>query len=130
MGRFVFLKSLLFLTSVIEYPLTLYALQGFILVYSIIAQSTFADLEDLKNQICRVKDRDDVSYFHTLSLSPIPRLSGFPASFPNPYFYHFPPLRPMQRITSAFLIQRTTTWRDCDLRRSICYNILYHNIPR
>jgi len=34
--------------------------QGFILVYSIIAQSTFADLEDLKIQITRVKDRDDV----------------------------------------------------------------------
>eukprot|EP00026_Physarum_polycephalum_P015335 Phypoly_transcript_15986.p1 GENE.Phypoly_transcript_15986~~Phypoly_transcript_15986.p1 ORF type:complete len:134 (+),score=21.76 Phypoly_transcript_15986:364-765(+) len=34
--------------------------QGFILVYSIIANSTFSDLDDLKNQICRVKDRDDV----------------------------------------------------------------------
>jgi len=34
--------------------------QGFILVYSIIAQSTFADLEDLKLQITRVKDREDV----------------------------------------------------------------------
>jgi len=34
--------------------------QGFILVYSIIAQSTFADLTELKAQISRVKDRDDV----------------------------------------------------------------------
>jgi len=34
--------------------------QGFILVYSIVAQSTFADLNDLREQIIRVKDRDDV----------------------------------------------------------------------
>lgn len=34
---------------------------GFILVYSIIAQSTFNDLPDLREQILRVKDTDDVS---------------------------------------------------------------------
>jgi small GTP-binding protein len=34
--------------------------QGFVLVYSIIAQSTFNDLPDLREQILRVKDRDDV----------------------------------------------------------------------
>lgn len=33
---------------------------GFILVYSIIAQSTFNDLPDLREQILRVKDKDEV----------------------------------------------------------------------
>ena len=39
--------------------------QGFILVYSITSQSTFNDLQDLREQILRVKDRDDVSLFKT-----------------------------------------------------------------
>jgi len=34
--------------------------QGFVLVYSIIAQSTFNDLPDLREQILRVKDKDQV----------------------------------------------------------------------
>ena len=34
--------------------------QGFVLVYSIIAQSTFNDLPDLREQILRVKDCDKV----------------------------------------------------------------------
>jgi len=34
--------------------------QGFVLVYSIIAQSTFNDLSDLREQILRVKDKDEV----------------------------------------------------------------------
>lgn len=34
--------------------------QGFVLVYSITAQSTFNDLRDLRDQILRVKDTDDV----------------------------------------------------------------------
>lgn len=34
--------------------------QGFVLVYSITAQSTFNDLHDLREQILRVKDKDDV----------------------------------------------------------------------
>lgn len=34
--------------------------QGFLLVYSITAQSTFNDLSDLREQILRVKDTDDV----------------------------------------------------------------------
>lgn len=34
--------------------------QGFLLVYSITAQSTFNDLQDLREQILRVKDTDDV----------------------------------------------------------------------
>merc|ERR1711862_280955 len=34
--------------------------QGFVLVYSITAQSTFGDLEDLHDQIQRVKDTDKV----------------------------------------------------------------------
>jgi len=34
--------------------------QGFILVYSITAQSTFNDIQDLREQILRVKDCDDV----------------------------------------------------------------------
>ena len=35
--------------------------QGFVLVYSITAQSTFNDLMDLRDQILRVKDTHDVS---------------------------------------------------------------------
>jgi len=35
--------------------------QGFVLVYSIIAQSTFNDLPELREQILRVKDSDHVS---------------------------------------------------------------------
>eukprot|EP00052_Salpingoeca_macrocollata_P013112 m.102558 g.102558 ORF g.102558 m.102558 type:complete len:184 (-) comp18782_c0_seq3:98-649(-) len=34
--------------------------QGFVLVYSITAQSTFNDLSELREQICRVKDSDKV----------------------------------------------------------------------
>eukprot|EP01098_Paradermamoeba_levis_P015004 TRINITY_DN7410_c0_g3_i2.p1 TRINITY_DN7410_c0_g3~~TRINITY_DN7410_c0_g3_i2.p1 ORF type:complete len:185 (+),score=41.00 TRINITY_DN7410_c0_g3_i2:129-683(+) len=34
--------------------------QGFVLVYSIIAQSTFNDLPDIRDQILRVKDSDSV----------------------------------------------------------------------
>lgn len=34
--------------------------QGFVLVYSITAQSTFNDLQDLREQILRVKDENDV----------------------------------------------------------------------
>eukprot|EP01098_Paradermamoeba_levis_P009367 TRINITY_DN3893_c0_g5_i1.p3 TRINITY_DN3893_c0_g5~~TRINITY_DN3893_c0_g5_i1.p3 ORF type:complete len:119 (-),score=47.60 TRINITY_DN3893_c0_g5_i1:214-570(-) len=33
--------------------------QGFVLVYSIIATSTFNDLNDIRDQIVRVKDRED-----------------------------------------------------------------------
>ncbi|EPB74000.1 Ras family protein [Ancylostoma ceylanicum] len=36
--------------------------QGFVLVYSITAQSTFNDLMDLRDQILRVKDSDEVFY--------------------------------------------------------------------
>ena len=35
--------------------------QGFVLVYSITAQGTFNDLMDLRDQILRVKDMNDVS---------------------------------------------------------------------
>ncbi|VDO61215.1 unnamed protein product [Heligmosomoides polygyrus] len=37
--------------------------QGFVLVYSITAQSTFNDLMDLRDQILRVKDTDEVLAF-------------------------------------------------------------------
>lgn len=37
--------------------------QGFVLVYSITAQSTFNDLHDLREQILRVKDTDNVSTY-------------------------------------------------------------------
>lgn len=37
--------------------------QGFVLVYSITGQATFNDLADLREQILRVKDQDDVSDF-------------------------------------------------------------------
>ncbi len=36
--------------------------QGFVLVFSITSQSTFNDLSELRDQILRVKDADDVSY--------------------------------------------------------------------
>uniref|UniRef100_A0AAY4EVQ8 Small monomeric GTPase n=1 Tax=Denticeps clupeoides TaxID=299321 RepID=A0AAY4EVQ8_9TELE len=36
--------------------------QGFALVYSIAAQSTFNDLQDLREQILRVKDTEDIFY--------------------------------------------------------------------
>lgn len=35
--------------------------QGFVLVYSITAQSTFNDLTDLREQILRVKDTEEVN---------------------------------------------------------------------
>ena len=35
--------------------------QGFVLVYSITSQASFNDLADLREQILRVKDTDDVS---------------------------------------------------------------------
>ena len=35
--------------------------QGFVLVFSITSQSTFNDLAELRDQILRVKDTDDVS---------------------------------------------------------------------
>lgn len=38
--------------------------QGFVLVYSITSQATFNDLADLREQILRVKDQDDVSNGH------------------------------------------------------------------
>lgn len=37
--------------------------QGFVLVYSITAQSTFNDLMDLREQILRVKDTEEVHPF-------------------------------------------------------------------
>ena len=40
--------------------------QGFVLVYSITAQSTFNDLQDLRDQILRVKDTEDVSVGHLI----------------------------------------------------------------
>ena len=36
--------------------------QGFALAYSITAQCIFNDLQDLREQILRVKDTDDVSW--------------------------------------------------------------------
>ena len=40
--------------------------QGFVLVYSITSQATFNDLSDLREQILRVKDQDDVSIVYPL----------------------------------------------------------------
>ena len=44
--------------------------QGFLLVYSITSQATFNDLQDLHEQILRVKDSPDVikSYFFILAI--------------------------------------------------------------
>ena len=41
--------------------------QGFVLVYSITSQATFNDLADLREQILRVKDQDNVRFL----LSPL-----------------------------------------------------------
>ena len=38
--------------------------QGFVLVYSIIAQSTFNEVSDMREQIVRVKDSEEVYTFH------------------------------------------------------------------
>ncbi|XP_053441502.1 ras-related protein Rap-1b isoform X3 [Nycticebus coucang] len=45
--------------------------QGFALVYSITAQSTFNDLQDLREQILRVKDTDDVSLLSNKYIVPM-----------------------------------------------------------
>ncbi len=42
--------------------------QGFVLVYSITSQATFNDLADLREQILRVKDQDDVCSFFVIAL--------------------------------------------------------------
>jgi hypothetical protein len=41
--------------------------QGFVLVYSITAQSTYNDLVDLRDTILKVKDTTDVRIFHNFS---------------------------------------------------------------
>jgi GTPase SAR1 family protein len=52
--------------------------QGFVLVYSIIAQSTFNDLPDLREQILRVKDKDQVLYiFFGINTNKIIGTHGF-----------------------------------------------------
>ena len=35
--------------------------QGFVLVYSITSQASFSDVSDIRDQVTRVKDRNDVS---------------------------------------------------------------------
>ena len=45
--------------------------QGFVLVYSITSQASFRDVSDIREQVTRVKNRDDVSHlskfqFHTV----------------------------------------------------------------
>ena len=45
--------------------------QGFVLVYSITSQATFNDLSDLREQILRVKDQDDVSCGLTVTLTSV-----------------------------------------------------------
>ena len=35
--------------------------QGFVLVYSITSQTSFSDVSDIRDQVTRVKDRNDVS---------------------------------------------------------------------
>lgn len=47
--------------------------QGFALVYSITAQSTFNDLQDLREQILRVKDTEDVRHTQILMSLPVPQ---------------------------------------------------------
>ena len=60
--------------------------QGFLLVYSITAQSTFNDLQDLREQILRVKDTDDVSGLQLVqSLLTTP--FGYSLSLSETYFY-------------------------------------------
>lgn len=50
--------------------------QGFALVYSITAQSTFNDLQDLREQILRVKDTEDVSCDSSKAMNYFIFLSG------------------------------------------------------
>ena len=49
--------------------------QGFVLVYSITAQGTFNDLQDLREQILRVKDADEVCREATMPPCPVPTWS-------------------------------------------------------
>lgn len=58
--------------------------QGFALVYSITAQSTFNDLQDLREQILRVKDTEDVS----VEASGGVFLIGFISENINPLYLH------------------------------------------
>ncbi|VDN04281.1 unnamed protein product [Thelazia callipaeda] len=44
--------------------------QGFILVYSITAQTTFSDLTDLREQILRVKDTEEVEFAFITKFEP------------------------------------------------------------
>lgn len=46
--------------------------QGFVLVYSITSQASFNDLADLREQILRVKDTDDVCINYTEQIILIP----------------------------------------------------------
>ena len=58
--------------------------QGFVLVYSITAQSTFNDLQDLREQILRVKARTNFTYIaekNNYVLSP--KLSKFVTFYPT-----------------------------------------------
>ncbi|XP_067244612.1 ras-related protein rap1ab isoform X3 [Chanodichthys erythropterus] len=60
--------------------------QGFALVYSITAQSTFNDLQDLREQILRVKDTEDTSEEQAnLNIIPTvtPQYLHMPAHVPN-----------------------------------------------
>lgn len=59
--------------------------QGFALVYSITAQSTFNDLQDLREQILRVKDTEDVS---VEASDGVFFLIGFISENINPLYLH------------------------------------------
>lgn len=57
--------------------------QGFALVYSITAQSTFNDLQDLREQILRVKDTEDVSIFLSKTYCHLSTVKGKVSAFPS-----------------------------------------------
>ena len=58
--------------------------QGFVLVYSITAQSTFNDLQDLREQILRVKVNISLEVCHTKYLGSLilPPLRGAMKKYP------------------------------------------------
>lgn len=50
---------------------------GFVLVYSIVAESSFQDLEEIHENIVRIKDRDDVCGVPSFSCLPPPNALSY-----------------------------------------------------
>lgn len=63
--------------------------QGFVLVYSITGQATFNDLADLREQILRVKDQDDVCCFAVREMPSDFRERGGEGGLGDYFFYYY-----------------------------------------